>query len=83
MAASPTSTHAGIVLLVLSIVLTVLVLATTGLRLFVRFQRAMLSWDDYLIATAAALAIGRTTIQIVSVTRGNGKHHWQLSNKYV
>ena len=81
MAATPHTADAGTVLLVISLLLTILVLATTALRLVVRLQRVLLGWDDYLIAGAACLAIGRTIIQVVSVKRGNGKHHWQLNNR--
>ena len=80
MAATPDNSDPGTVLLILSIILTVFVLLTTILRLLVRHQRVLLGWDDYLIAAAAALAIGRTVIQVVSVPAGNGKHHWQLKD---
>jgi hypothetical protein len=80
MAATPHDTDPGTVLLVISLLLTILVLATTTLRLLVRLQRVLLGWDDYLIAAAAGLAIGRTVIQVVSVKHGNGKHHWQLDD---
>ena len=79
MAATPDDAHAGEVLLVITIILTIVAFLSTVVRLYVRWQRNVLGWDDYLIGAATGLALGRSIIQIVSVTRGNGKHHWQLS----
>lgn len=72
---------AGPILLIISIILTILAVATSILRLSVRYGRRILGWDDYTITATAALGLGRTIIQIVSVTRGNGQHRWNLSLK--
>lgn len=80
MSAIPSGSDPGLVLLIISVILTILVLATTVLRLLVRSARGILGWDDYLITITTGLAIGRTIIQIVSVTRGNGKHVDELSD---
>ncbi|KAK3699629.1 hypothetical protein LTR37_016365 [Vermiconidia calcicola] len=68
----------GPLLLVVGIVLTLLAIATTILRLWARIQRRVPGWDDYTIVLATTLGIARTIVQIVSVSRGNGKHQWNL-----
>lgn len=65
---------AGPTLLVISIVVLILVLSTTVLRVIVRAKRAVLGGDDYTIAAASLLTVGRVTCQFISVGYGNGKH---------
>jgi hypothetical protein len=75
------SDDAGPTLLVISIVVLVLVLTTTALRITVRTKRHALGGDDYTIAVASLLAIGRVTCQIISVSHGNGKHREFIANQ--
>lgn len=70
---------AGPTLLVISIVMAVLIIVTTGMRVLVRAQRKALGGDDYTITAATLLSVGRIIIQIVSVPHGNGKHKEFLS----
>lgn len=81
MAVEANNVDAGLLLLVLASILTALSVAFTIARIIRRYQRHSLGWDDYTILAATLLAIGRTIIQIVSVTRGNGKHRSQLAVK--
>ena len=66
--------NAGPTLLVIAIVVLILVLTTTALRITVRAKRHAFGGDDYTIAAASLLTIGRVTCQIISVPRGNGRH---------
>jgi len=66
--------NAGPTLLVIAIVVLVVVLTTTALRITVRAKRHALGGDDYTIAAASLLTIGRVTCQIISVQHGNGRH---------
>lgn len=70
---------AGPTLLVISIVMGVIIILTTILRVTVRAQRKALGGDDYTIAAATCLSVGRIIIQIVSVPHGNGRHREFLS----
>jgi hypothetical protein len=70
---------AGPTLLAISIFVLVLVLTTTALRITVRANRRALGGDDYTIAAASLLTIGRVTCQIISVQHGNGRHREFLS----
>jgi hypothetical protein len=70
---------AGPTLLAISIFVLVLVLTTTALRITVRANRRALGGDDYTIAAASLLTIGRVTCQIISVPHGNGRHREFLS----
>jgi hypothetical protein len=74
------SDDAGPTLLVISIVVLVLVLTTTALRVAVRVKRQALGGDDYTIAAASLLTIGRVTCQIISVSHGNGRHREFIAN---
>jgi hypothetical protein len=65
---------AGPTLLVIAIVVLIVVLTTSTLRVFVRITRSNLAGDDYTIAAASLLTIGRVTCQIISVQHGNGRH---------
>lgn len=65
---------AGPTLLAIAIVVLVLVLTTTALRIGVRAKRNALGPDDYTIAAASLLTIGRVTCQFISVSHGNGRH---------
>jgi hypothetical protein len=65
---------AGPTLLVIAIVVLILVLTTGALRVYVRATRSNLGGDDYTIAAASLLTIGRVTCQIISVQHGNGRH---------
>ena len=73
------SDNAGPTLLAISIVVLILVLTTTALRITVRAKRHALGGDDYTIAAASLLTIGRVTCQIISVQHGNGRHREFLS----
>ncbi|KAM0721448.1 hypothetical protein Q7P37_002372 [Cladosporium fusiforme] len=70
---------AGPTLLAVAIVMLILVLITTTLRLTVRIKRSALGRDDYTIAAASLLTIGRVTCQFISVQHGNGRHREFLS----
>ncbi|KAK5113311.1 hypothetical protein LTR85_010928 [Meristemomyces frigidus] len=70
---------AGPTLLVIAIVMVVLCVLTTTLRCLVRYSRNFLGADDYLVAVATLVAIGRVAIQCVSVQYGNGRHRQLLS----
>ncbi|KAM0706165.1 hypothetical protein Q7P35_006714 [Cladosporium inversicolor] len=73
------SDNAGPTLLAIAIVVLILVLTTTALRITVRAKRHALGGDDYTIAAASLLTIGRVTCQIISVQHGNGRHREFLS----
>ncbi|KFX97734.1 hypothetical protein V490_02647 [Pseudogymnoascus sp. VKM F-3557] len=75
----PEDKNMGTVLLVLTSVLIFFTITTTVLRLWARYMRGLLGWDDYTIGVCCLLAIGRTIIQIVSVYHGNGRHRQYLS----
>ena len=79
-ARSSASDDKGPQFLILTCVLTVLTLISTALRCFSRIVERTLGWDDYLVAVAAMLTIGRTGLQIASVKHGNGRHVEQLSD---
>ncbi|KAK5129459.1 hypothetical protein LTR08_003252 [Meristemomyces frigidus] len=66
--------NAGPALLVIAIVMVVLCVLSTSLRCWIRYTRKFLGPDDYTIAAATLLAIGRVTIQCISVPYGNGRH---------
>lgn len=70
---------AGPTLLGISITILILVLTTTALRIAVRAKRSNLGADDYTIAAASLLTIGRVTCQFISVGYGNGRHREFLS----
>ncbi|KAK6396293.1 hypothetical protein LTR65_009375 [Meristemomyces frigidus] len=63
--------NAGPKLLVIAIVMVTLCL--------VRYSRNFLGPDDYIIAAATLVAVGRVIIQCVSVQYGNGRHRQFLS----
>ncbi|KAF1911273.1 hypothetical protein BDU57DRAFT_560404 [Ampelomyces quisqualis] len=75
----PPDESVGGVLLVLTCILTSFTVLTTGLRLWARYKRRALGWDDYAITLCCVLAIIRSSLQIASVKRGNGRHRWYLS----
>ncbi|CAG8972395.1 hypothetical protein HYALB_00007147 [Hymenoscyphus albidus] len=64
----------GPTLLVLTCVLTAFSIVTTCLRVWARYRRSLIGWDDMTIAICMLLSVGRTIIQIVSVKAGNGRH---------
>lgn len=70
---------AGPTLLGVAIAMLILVLTTTALRITVRIKRSALGRDDYTIAAASLLTIGRVTCQFISVAHGNGRHREFLS----
>ncbi|KAK4545936.1 hypothetical protein LTR36_002500 [Oleoguttula mirabilis] len=71
--------NAGPKLLVIAIVMVTLCVLTTTLRCLVRYSRNFLGPDDYIIAAATLVAVGRVIIQCVSVQYGNGRHRQFLS----
>lgn len=73
--------NAGPTLLVIAIVVLILVLTTSALRVTVRAKRSALGADDYTIAAASLLTIGRVTCQIISVQHGNGRHREFLAKE--
>ncbi|KFY08520.1 hypothetical protein V492_06157 [Pseudogymnoascus sp. VKM F-4246] len=76
----PSDENMGTVLLVLTSVLIFFTITTTILRLWARYMRGLVGWDDYTIGVCCLLAIGRTIIQIVSVYHGNGRHRPYISD---
>ncbi|KAF2822968.1 hypothetical protein CC86DRAFT_469567 [Ophiobolus disseminans] len=75
----PPDESMGGTLLTLTCTLTAFTIFTTALRLWARGRRRALGWDDYAISVCCVLAIIRTSLQIVSVKHGNGRHRWYLS----
>ncbi|KAH7110103.1 hypothetical protein B0J11DRAFT_208068 [Dendryphion nanum] len=75
----PPDESMGGTLLILTCTLTSFTIATTILRIWARWGRRALGWDDYAIIVCCVLAIVRTSIQILSVKHGNGRHRWYLS----
>ena len=71
--------YPGMVLLVISVVLTILSVTTTALRFSVRFKLRKLGWDDHTLIAASLLSIGRTIIQLNGIPRGNGHHRTDLA----
>ncbi|TDZ16032.1 hypothetical protein Cob_v011111 [Colletotrichum orbiculare MAFF 240422] len=69
------------VLLAISGVLVFLVVATTSLRLYVRFSLRHVGWDDYLMAVTASLGIVRYGVQCAQGASGNGRHRWYISTE--
>ncbi|KAK6443081.1 hypothetical protein LTR95_000598 [Oleoguttula sp. CCFEE 5521] len=69
----------GPTLFAITILTLIVTLSTTTLRLTVRHARRALGNDDYCIAAATFLVIGRITCQFLSLRHGNGKHRWTLS----
>ncbi|OHW97576.1 integral membrane protein [Colletotrichum incanum] len=60
--------------------LLVLLLVTTALRLWARFGRRNLGWDDYTIAIAAITATVRYAFGVMQLPHGNGRHRVYLSD---
>ncbi|OBT91413.1 hypothetical protein VE01_10608 [Pseudogymnoascus verrucosus] len=77
----PEDKNMGTVLLILTSVLIFFTITTTVLRLWARYMRGLIGWDDYTIGVCCLLAIGRTIIQIVSVYHGNGRHRVYISDE--
>ncbi|KAL6705529.1 hypothetical protein ACN47E_006646 [Coniothyrium glycines] len=75
----PPDESVGGILLVLTCILTSFTILTTILRIWARFGRRALGWDDYAIMVCCLLAVIRTALQILSVKRGNGRHRWYIS----
>ncbi|KAH9876617.1 hypothetical protein J1614_003749 [Plenodomus biglobosus] len=77
----PPDESVGHVLLTLTCILTAFTIVTTCLRVWARYGRRALGWDDYAIIVCCILATIRTSIQILSVAHGNGRHRWYLTQK--
>ena len=73
--------NAGPALLAISGILIALILITTFLRLFVRFQHRAIGLDDYTIVLVTVLCLMRFAVQVVQVNKfGNGRHRAYLAN---
>lgn len=70
----------GPTLLVLTCILTSFAVLTTTLRCWVRWGNRQLGLDDGAMAVTTVLAVARMSIQIVSVSYGNGKHREFVSD---
>ncbi|KAI8931653.1 hypothetical protein NX059_011302 [Plenodomus lindquistii] len=77
----PPDYSVGSVLLILTCILTGFTIITTVLRIWARYGRRALGWDDLAIAVCCVLATIRTAIQILSVAHGNGRHRWYISQE--
>ncbi|KAJ0303801.1 hypothetical protein COL516b_006240 [Colletotrichum fioriniae] len=64
----------------LALVLTIFLIITTGLRLWVRAANRKLGWDDLTIALAGATAIIRFAFVVLQWKHGNGRHRVYLSD---
>ncbi len=72
--------NAGPALLAISGILIALIMITTCLRLFVRFQHRAIGIDDYTIVLVTVLCLMRFAIQVVQVNKfGNGRHRVYLA----
>ncbi|CAO2647051.1 Nn.00g079730.m01.CDS01 [Neocucurbitaria sp. VM-36] len=78
---SPPDASVGGVLLVLTGILMTFTALTTVLRLWARWGRGAIGWDDHAIVICCILAAARTGLQIDSVKHGNGRHRWHLSQE--
>lgn len=61
------------------LVLTIFLVLTTGLRLWVRRANRKLGWDDLMITLAGLTAIARFAFGIKQWQHGNGRHRVYLS----
>lgn len=77
----PPDENVGPTLLGISTALIALVIITTGLRIWVRYCRRNLGWDDYLIIIVAILGMVRYAVQVQQYQWGNGRHRWYLAEE--
>ncbi|KAI1077246.1 hypothetical protein F5B20DRAFT_552833 [Whalleya microplaca] len=76
----PSDENIGTTLIAVTGVLTALTLLTTSCRVWVRYQKRILGWDDYTIIAVTLLATVRMAIQAAQVDLfGNGRHRWFLT----
>ncbi|KAK1676372.1 integral membrane protein [Colletotrichum godetiae] len=77
----PPNEDAGPVSFSLALVLTIFLVITTSLRLWVRAANRKLGWDDLTIALAGATAIIRFAFVVLQWKHGNGRHRVYLSDR--
>ncbi|KAF4784574.1 integral membrane protein [Colletotrichum scovillei] len=76
----PPNEDVGPISFSLALALTILLVITTGLRLWVRAANRKLGWDDLTIALAGATAITRFAFVVLQWKHGNGRHRVYLSD---
>ncbi|UQC87746.1 uncharacterized protein CLUP02_13265 [Colletotrichum lupini] len=76
----PPNEDVGPISFSLALALTIFLVITTGLRLWVRVANRKLGWDDLTIALAGATAVVRFAFVVLQWKHGNGKHRVYLSN---
>ncbi|OHE92932.1 integral membrane protein [Colletotrichum orchidophilum] len=76
----PPDEDAGPISFSLALILTIFLIITTGLRLWVRAANRGLGWDDLTIILAAATAITRFGFIVLQWEHGNGRHRVFLSD---
>ena len=69
--------------LAIAVVLVILSLASTIIRLSVRFHNHQRGWDDLAIALAALLLCADFAFKSVSLTAGLGRHSYYLSENQI
>ncbi|KAM6513615.1 hypothetical protein FALCPG4_015999 [Fusarium falciforme] len=77
----PPDENVGPALLGVSSVLIACVIITASLRIWVRYSRRCVKWDDYIIIIVSLLGIARFAIQVAQVRTGNGRHRWYISDE--
>lgn len=76
----PPNEDVGPISFSLALALTISLVITTGLRLWVRAATRKLGWDDLTIALAGATAITRFAFVVLQWKHGNGRHRVYLSD---
>lgn len=76
----PPNETVGPIWLGVSSSLLALLLVTTVFRLWVRFDRRNLGWDDYTITVAAIAATVRYIFGVLQLSHGNGRHRLYISD---
>lgn len=76
----PPNRNIGSTLIVITVILAVFMLLTTGLRMYTRFSLRAQGWDDYLMIIVNVLALTRMAVQVAQVAvYHNGRHRWYIS----
>ncbi|KAK1528563.1 uncharacterized protein CCOS01_06397 [Colletotrichum costaricense] len=76
----PPNEDVGPISFSLALALTIFLVITTGLRLWVRVANRKLGWDDLTIALAGATAVVRFAFVVLQWKHGNGRHRVYLSD---